>query len=339
MPPPELEPWLATTFGSVAAVRDQTVVKVEPRDPRGNALRAAARRPPDRWTEHGRDLAGDRAPIEGDPFCHPETDTPADTFGRVRGTRVVTGRERGHGRCPPRRACLRRHDPLAFDTEHGGRRPAHRAGVGRASARRDDPDGGNYLLIWNCLWRAGSSVVHGHAQVLLGSGSHVARLERLRRDVEGYERRGGPDRGDDRGAPRSGSRPRPRRRGAAGPRDAASRSASCCSSERRAATNAIGPSPMPWRGRSSRTGIASAFARSTSPSGGRRWRRRGGVGVAATDRAHRRSGRPLPAIQRHRRDGAVRNSDRRHRPVRPHRRARGPVMAHRLRCRGVRAAP
>ena len=60
-------------------------------------------------------------------------------------------------------------------------------------ARADDPAAGNYLLIWNCLWRAGGSVVHGHAQVLLGSGPHVARLERLRRDVEGYRASAGTD--------------------------------------------------------------------------------------------------------------------------------------------------
>ncbi len=95
------------------------------------------------------------------------------------------------------------HDPLAFDTEtvvdllRTGREWAERA-------RRDDPDAVNYLLIWNCLWRAGSSIIHGHAQALLGSGSHYAAVERLRARRRAGLRRG-PDRGDDRGAPqRSG---------------------------------------------------------------------------------------------------------------------------------------
>jgi hypothetical protein len=44
----------------------------------------------------------------------------------------------------------------------------------------------NYLPVWNCLWRAGGSITHGHAQALLGSGTHYARIERLRRDVAAY---------------------------------------------------------------------------------------------------------------------------------------------------------
>ena len=55
--------------------------------------------------------------------------------------------------------------------------------MGRAGAG-EDPEAVNYLLIWNCLWRAGSSIIHGHAQALLGSGSHYAAIERLRRDVD-----------------------------------------------------------------------------------------------------------------------------------------------------------
>jgi hypothetical protein len=77
------------------------------------------------------------------------------------------------------------HDPLAFDAAL----VADLFATGRAwadRARQDDPTAANYLLLWNCLWRAGGSIIHGHAQALLGSGSHHARLERFHRDADAY---------------------------------------------------------------------------------------------------------------------------------------------------------
>ena len=188
VPPPELEPWLATTFGSVAEVRDQAVVKVsQSRDPRGDALRATAQPPPDRWNRAwSRPRHGRSAPSRETRFCHPETGTPGDAFGRVRGSRIITGANAAMADAHHAVLVFDVHDPLAFDTEtvvdllRTGREWAERA-------HRDDPDAVNYLLIWNCLWRAGSSIIHGHAQALLGSGSHYAAVERLRRDAAGYD--------------------------------------------------------------------------------------------------------------------------------------------------------
>ncbi|MGH3576303.1 MAG: hypothetical protein ACRDU0_01910, partial [Mycobacterium sp.] len=44
-----------------------------------------------------------------------------------------------------------------------------------------------YLYIWNCLWRAGASLLHGHAQVMLGKGMHYAAVEQLRRAALLYQ--------------------------------------------------------------------------------------------------------------------------------------------------------
>ena len=192
-PPPEMSAWLERTFGSVEAVREQTVVKVL----NLATLEATAfaplraRRPPD-LAPTGGDLAAEIQATEGGPFCHPETDTPADVFGRVRGARVVTGANAALAEAHHGVIVFDRHDPLAFDAEliaeilTTGRTWAERA-------RSEDASAGNYLLLWNCLWRAGGSVVHGHAQVLLGSGPHVARLERLRRDADRYRASSGKD--------------------------------------------------------------------------------------------------------------------------------------------------
>jgi hypothetical protein len=196
-PPPEMTGWLERTFGSVDAIREQTIVKVTNLATREATIFAPlrARRPLDLAAQSS-DLAAEIEATEGDPFCRPETGTPADSFGRVRGTRVVTGANAALAEAHHGVIVFDRHDPLDFDVELvGDVLTSGRAWAERA--RRDDPGAGNYLLAWNCLWRAGGSVVHGHAQVLLGSGPHFARLERLRRDHERYRTSAGADLIDD----------------------------------------------------------------------------------------------------------------------------------------------
>ncbi len=185
-PPSELEPWLIETFGSVEAVRNQTIVKVANPITLEATLFAPlrARRPIDGPTRAD-DLAARIAATEGDPFCHPQTGTPAEPNGRVRGARVITGANAALADAHHAVIVFDAHDPLAFD----GELVADVLRTGRAwaeRARAGDPAAVNYLLIWNCLWRAGGSIVHGHAQALLGSGRHYARIERLRRDVAAY---------------------------------------------------------------------------------------------------------------------------------------------------------
>ena len=187
VPPSEMEPWLVSAFGSVDAIRDQAMLKVTNRVTLEATLFAPlrSRRPLD-GPDADRDLSSEIAATEGDPFCHPETGTPADTFGRVRGARVITGANAALADAHHAVLVFDTHDPLAFDAET----VIDLLTTGRAwaeLARRDDPDAVNYLLIWNCLWRAGSSIIHGHAQAMLGSGSHYADIERLRRDAAGYD--------------------------------------------------------------------------------------------------------------------------------------------------------
>ena len=47
--------------------------------------------------------------------------------------------------------------------------------------------------MWNCLWRAGGSIIHGHAQVTATRGSHYPKVERLRRVASAYKREHGSD--------------------------------------------------------------------------------------------------------------------------------------------------
>ena len=196
-PPPELAPWLVTTFGSEGAVRDQTVIRVTNRTTLDSTLFAPlrAQRPID-GSSGAASLADLIAETEGDPFCDAETGTPANAFGRVRGARMISGANAAAADIHHAVLVFESHDPLAFDAEL----VADLLTTGRAwadAARAWDPTAANYLLIWNCLWRAGGSIVHGHAQVLLGAGAHYARLERMRRDAAAYRGEHGSELLDD----------------------------------------------------------------------------------------------------------------------------------------------
>jgi hypothetical protein len=194
-PPAALHDWLTTTFGSVEAVRSQRLVRVTNRATLESTIFAAlrSRRPIDE--DDGARTATLRAEIDatrGDPFCHPEDATPANAFGRVRGRRVLSGANAAQADAHHAVLVFDEHDPLAFDEDlvadllDTGRRWAERA-------RAADPSAVHYLLIWNCLWRAGGSIIHGHAQAFLGRQRPPARLGRFRRDAAAYRAATGAD--------------------------------------------------------------------------------------------------------------------------------------------------
>ena len=54
-------------------------------------------------------------------------------------------------------------------------------------AHASDPEAKYYVFLWNCLWRAGASLLHGHAQVIMGRGMHYAAVEQLRRSAAIYQ--------------------------------------------------------------------------------------------------------------------------------------------------------
>jgi hypothetical protein len=185
--PPEMEDWLAEQFGSVEAVRGQQIVRVVNRWSLDGALFSPLRgsRPHDggRLEAFERQVEATR----GDAFCHPETGTPADTWGRVRGRHTITGANAAKYDARHGLVIFHEHDPLAFDEDA----VIDMLEVGREWAERghaEDPAAAAYLLIWNGGPRAGGSIVHGHAQVLLGRGSHYPKVERLRRDALAYGR-------------------------------------------------------------------------------------------------------------------------------------------------------
>jgi hypothetical protein len=191
-PPEAMRTWIEKSFGSVDAVTEQTIVRITNRvtleGSLFNGLRAS--RPLD--TGISLDLDREIAATEGDPFCRPEAGTPADVFGRVRGSHATTASNVAkydgfHGVI-----VFNDHDPLKLTPE----KVADHVDVGLRWAReahRADPEARYPFLMWNCLWRAGGSIIHGHAQITATRGSHYPKVERLRRAAAGYAAEQGSD--------------------------------------------------------------------------------------------------------------------------------------------------
>ncbi len=199
VPPAEMTPWLERTFGSVDAVRRQRIVRVTNRWTYEGALFNAlrSRRPSSGAspTAHETADAELRERIErarGDDFCDPEHQTPADTFGRVRGRHVITASNVAKADGWHGVGIFDRHDPLAIDA------PLVEdilsvAGEWADQARSADPQAIHLFFLWNCLWRAGASLVHGHIQMTLSREMAHARVSLLRAAAERYRAQTGND--------------------------------------------------------------------------------------------------------------------------------------------------
>jgi len=188
VPPEAMRPWIEKLFGSVDAVRSQRIVRVTDRFTLEGALfnELRARRPMAVPKKSGAEVAETIRTTAGDPFCSVETGTPADDFGRVRGAGSVTASNVAkydgyHGVL-----VFDTHDPLApMDADAIADHFATARKWAEAAFERD-PAAPYYFLLWNCLWRAGGSIVHGHMQMTTTRGMHYPKVERLRQAAAGY---------------------------------------------------------------------------------------------------------------------------------------------------------
>ena len=164
-PPASMRPWIERHFGGFEEVLEQRIVKVTNQVTLEGALFnwLRARRPI--WRNHALVLERELEPPE--PLDDPYSYTPEDLFGRVEGKYCVTASNVAKFDGLHALVIFRERHPLAFDREmihdyiDTGQRWAERA-------RAWDPEAKYYLFLWNCLWRAGASLIHGHAQIMLG---------------------------------------------------------------------------------------------------------------------------------------------------------------------------
>jgi len=197
VPPQAMHPWLVAHFGAVEAVCRQQIVKVTNRVTLEGALfnTLRARRPLEA-PPAGEELAHLLDPRAGCDFCRPLERTPADPFGRIRGRHSLTAANVAKYDGQHAVIILDEHHPLHFtadqvadvlDTAQEWARTAH----------RHDPQACYPFFLWNCLWRSGASILHGHAQMTLTRGMHYARIEAWRQAALRYRMSHGANYFDD----------------------------------------------------------------------------------------------------------------------------------------------
>ena len=185
IPPPHMNRWIDRYFGSVDRVITQKVIKVTNQETLEETLfnELRSRRPLE--ARIPAELANEIAKTAPDPFCEPELNTPEDTFGRIRGRHAMTASNIAkydgyHGVI-----IFDEHDPLAFTRDI----VVDAVSVAQewfARSHAEDQSAVYPLFMWNCLWKSGASIPHGHAQVSLTRGRHYGKVERQRRSAQHY---------------------------------------------------------------------------------------------------------------------------------------------------------
>lgn len=187
--PPQMRDFVEKSFGSVGAVEKQSVVKVTNRITLESTLfnELRHRRPMKIDTSFDLEKVIETAQGESDPFREMDL-TALDTFGRSVGaysysTANIAKLDVWHGV-----TVFNEFHPLKFEPQQvidymmTAREWAE-------MAHQEDPKAVYFVFLWNCLWRSGSSVIHGHAQMALGRDMHYGKIEQLRRDAQTYQQK------------------------------------------------------------------------------------------------------------------------------------------------------
>ena len=195
-PPQKMLPWIEHQFGSVGKVAKQPVARVTNlitlEQSLFNPLRSLR---PQNFVGSG---TGGMPGKQGDhdPFAKPLELTTENPFGRVQGKYCVTAGNVASCELYHCVIIFKNADPLDF----GCNEVADYIDTGwkwMQLAHDYDPAARYGLFLWNCNNRAGASISHGHAQVVLGRGSHYARIEHLRKAASEYGARYGSGYFDD----------------------------------------------------------------------------------------------------------------------------------------------
>ena len=198
-PPATMEAWIVRHFGTVDAVREQTIVRVVNRLTLEGALfnPLRARRPTESVGGNAALESRIAATLAGvDDFRDPLRATTADLFGRIHGRFCVTASnvakyDGWHGL-----VIFDEPHPLRFDQ---ARLSDYLDVAFRwiAAAYAHDEQAIYPIITWNCLPKSGATIMHGHMQIALTPGMHYTHVERWRRAAEAYHAHTGADYFDD----------------------------------------------------------------------------------------------------------------------------------------------
>jgi len=190
--PDEMKPGVEKSFGSTSSVETQKIIKVFNKYTYEMALfnELRAKRPINATSDE--DVLKTIKESEGDQFCNPLKQTPLDTFGRIKGRRCVTCSNFAKYDAMHAVVIFKKHNPLEFD-EKDIHDYCDASLQWFKKANKSNNKAIYPFLLWNCLWRAGSSIIHGHFQLVLGEGMHYAEAEYYNKIRREYAQSNGTD--------------------------------------------------------------------------------------------------------------------------------------------------
>ncbi len=186
--PESINNWVKQTFGTLRSVENQKIVKVFNKYTFEGAIfnELRAKRPVQNVKTNSSEMI---KASEGDSFCRPREKTPYDPIGRLTNrfggitASNISKYDEYHGL-----VIFKEHNPL----EASAMSLASYILLARdwiMKSYEKDKEAKYPFILWNSLWRAGASIVHGHFQVLLTKNEHYAGIELLRNASKSYHRK------------------------------------------------------------------------------------------------------------------------------------------------------
>lgn len=176
--PEKMKPWVISQFGSLEVVENQTIVKASNLITyEGSVFNDLRSKRPDAKISLGEIVSLKECGSE--MFCDPLENTPEDVFGRIKGKFSVTAANVAkidgfHGVI-----IFKDHNPLDFSAE----KIHDYFEVANAYFKKANEQDKSFVypfFMWNCLWKAGASVTHGHAQVTVTRDITYSKIGLLR---------------------------------------------------------------------------------------------------------------------------------------------------------------
>ncbi len=184
--PEEMKPWVKKKFGSIKAVEKQKIIRIDNNITCETALFNELRANVPINMKSDSEVKKIIKDQEGGFFCNLDSQTANDVFGRIIGDKSKTASNIAKYDALHGIVVFDKHNPLGFK-EKDVSDYFKTANKWIKEANAMDKKRVYPYVLWNCLWRAGSSIVHGHMQIILGKERHYGEIERLKRFSEGYK--------------------------------------------------------------------------------------------------------------------------------------------------------
>ncbi len=188
--PKEMLPWLREKFGSYPLVKEQKITRINNKITYEGALFNELRTKRPIIKEKNEETKKIINESKNDPFCKPEKLTPKDSFGRIKGEQSITASNIAKYDAEHGLIIFKEHNPLTI-TKESFKDHFLTAIKWFEKAHKENPEAKYPFLMWNCLWKAASSIIHGHFQTTLARNEPYERIKYYNKKSEEYEKEHG----------------------------------------------------------------------------------------------------------------------------------------------------